>query len=221
MYRPPHFEETRVERLHALVRDHPLGTLITQDRSGALQADPIPFLLDAADGAHGTLRGHVARANPLWRETREDVDALVVFQGAQSYVSPGWYPSKAEHGKAVPTWNYVVVQARGRLRAIDDREWLRAFVTRLTERHEARQARPWQVADAPADYIETMLGSIVGIEIELGSLIGKCKASQNRSAADRLGVVEGLTALARRDGDAQAAAMAAAVAAEIAPRERG
>lgn len=221
MYLPSHFEETRAETLHALIRSHPLGTLITQDRSGALQADPIPFILDAGPQDVGTLRGHVARANPLWRETREDVDALVVFQGAQGYISPSWYPAKAEHGKVVPTWNYIVVQARGRLRAIDDREWLRAFVTRLTERHEVRQPLPWQVADAPADYIDSMLGAIVGIEIELGSLVGKWKASQNRSAADRSGVVQGLTALAAREGDAHAAAMAAEVAAEIARRERG
>lgn len=212
MYLPSHFEETRSEALHALVRDHPLGTLITQDRRGALQADAIPFVLDASAGGPGVLSGHVARANPLWRETRDDVDALVVFHGAQGYVSPGWYPSKAVHGKAVPTWNYIVVQARGRLRAIDDREWLRAFVTRLTERHEARQATPWHVSDAPADYLETMLGAIVGIEIALTSLVGKWKTSQNRDAADRAGVVAGLNALALRDADESARALAEAMA---------
>ena len=212
MYLPSHFEETRSEALHALVRDHPLGTLITQDRRGALQADAIPFVLDASAGGPGVLSGHVARANPLWRETRDDVDALVVFHGAQGYVSPGWYPSKALHGKAVPTWNYIVVQARGRLRAIDDREWLRAFVTRLTERHEARQATPWHVSDAPADYLETMLGAIVGIEIALTSLVGKWKTSQNRDAADRAGVVAGLNALALRDADESARALAEAMA---------
>ncbi|HRP27577.1 MAG TPA: FMN-binding negative transcriptional regulator [Burkholderiaceae bacterium] len=213
MYLPSHFEETRSDALQALVRSHPLGTLITQDRHGALQADPIPFLLDPDPAPHGTLRGHVARANPLWRETRADVDALVVFHGAQGYVSPNWYPSKAEHGKAVPTWNYIVVQARGRLRAIEDREWLRAFVTRLTECHEARQTKPWHVSDAPADYLEAMLGAIVGIEIELGSLVGKWKVSQNRDAADRAGVIGGLTALAARDDDALAAALATAMGA--------
>lgn len=212
MYLPSHFEETRSEALHALVRDHPLGTLITQDRRGALQADAIPFVLDASAGGPGVLSGHVARANPLWRETRDDVDALVVFHGAQGYVSPGWYPSKAVHGKAVPTWNYIVVQARGRLRAIDDRKWLRAFVTRLTERHEARQAKPWHVSDAPADYLEKMLGAIVGIEIALTSLVGKWKTSQNRDAADRAGVVAGLNALALRDADESARALAEAMA---------
>lgn len=213
MYLPTHFEESRVETLHALIRSHPLGTLVTQDRSGALQADPIPFILDAGPSGHGTLCGHVARANPVWRESRDDVEALVVFHGAQSYVSPGWYPGKALHGKVVPTWNYIVVQARGRLQAIDDREWLRAFVTRLTERHEARQPEPWQVSDAPADYLEAMLGAIVGIEIELSSLVGKWKASQNRSSADHAGVVAGLAALAARDDDAFAAELAAVMGA--------
>ena len=211
MYLPTHFEESRVETLHALIRSHPLGTLVTQDRSGALQADPIPFILDAGPSGHGTLCGHVARANPVWRESRDDVEALVVFHGAQSYVSPGWYPGKALHGKVVPTWNYIVVQARGRLRAIDEREWLRAFVTRLTARHEARQIAPWHVSDAPSDYIETMLGAIVGIEIELSAISGKWKVSQNRDTADRGGVVAGLQALATRDGDAFAGAVAAAM----------
>jgi len=209
MYLPAHFEERRTEVLHALIRSHSLGTLVTLDTAGELQANPIPFLIETGPQAHGTLRGHVARDNPLWRESRADADALVVFQGAQSYVSPGWYPSKAEHGKVVPTWNYIVVQARGRLRAIDDAVWLRALVARLTDRFESPQARPWGIGDAPADYIETMLRAIVGIEIELTSLVGKWKVSQNRSATDRAGVAAGLAALA---GDAQAAAMAAEVA---------
>ena len=209
MYLPAHFKETRSDVLHTLIRGHPLGTLVTLNAAGELQANPIPFLIDPGPQAHGTLRSHVARANPLWRETRTEVDALVVFQGAQSYVSPGWYPSKAEHGKVVPTWNYIVVQARGRLRAVEDAEWLHALVSRLTERHEAPRAQPWGVGDAPPDYIATMLRAIVGIEIEITDLVGKWKVSQNRSAADRAGVAAGLAALS---GDAQAAAMAAAVA---------
>jgi transcriptional regulator len=212
MYRPPHFDVTDPAKLQALMRQHPLAMLVTQDSTGALQADPIPLLIDADPQPLGTLRGHVARANPLWRETRAEVDALVVFQGAQSYVSPGWYPSKAEHGKVVPTWNYVVVQARGRLRAVDDAVWVRALVARLTARFESAQTAPWSIDDAPAGYIETMVRAIVGIEIELTSLIGKWKVSQNRSAADRDGVVAGLAALAAQTGDAPAAAMAAEVA---------
>ena len=200
MYLPKHFEESRPEVLHELIRAHPLGLLVTL--SDSLQANPVPFILDADPaGGPGILRAHVARANPLWRDARADVEALVVFQGTQAYVSPGWYPSKAEHGKVVPTWNYVMVQARGTLRAVDDPAWVRAFVTRLTTRHEAVQAKPWAVADAPPDYIEATARAIVGLEITLSALNGKWKVSQNRSAADRAGVASGL----RADGQMDAA----------------
>ena len=195
MYLPTHFEEKRPAVLHALLRDHPLGLLVTQDAAGELAANSVPFLLDANPaGGPGILRAHVARANPVWRDARADRDALVVFQGPQAYISPNFYPSKAEHHRVVPTWNYVMVQARGRLRAVDDAPWLRAFVTRLTERHEAPRDAPWAVTDAPADFITTMLRAIVGIEIELTALTGKWKVSQNRSAADRDGVARGLRA---------------------------
>jgi transcriptional regulator len=205
---PSHFEEQRPDVLQALVRAHPLGLLVTTSSQGE-QADSVPFILDPDPaGGPGILRAHVARANPLWRETRADVDALVVFQGPQAYVSPSLYPSKAETGKVVPTWNYVMVQARGRLRAIDDAAWLRAFVTRLTERHEATRALPWAVGDAPADYIDAMLRAIVGIEIPLRTLVGKLKLSQNRTPADRDGIVAGLASA----GDAQAVALTAWVA---------
>ncbi len=202
MYLPAHFEEQRPEVLQRLVQAHPLGLLVTHGASG-LQADSVPFLLDPGPGPHGTLRAHVARANPVWRQAAGG-EVLVVFQGPQAYISPGWYPSKAEHGKVVPTWNYAMVQARGRLRAVEDAAWLRALVTRLTTRHEAAQARPWAVTDAPPDYIDQMLRAIVGIEIELSALTGKWKVSQNRSAADRAGTAAGLEAL----GDADALAMA-------------
>ncbi|KQW39031.1 FMN-binding negative transcriptional regulator [Rhizobacter sp. Root404] len=193
MYLPPHFEEKRPEVLHALLREHPLGLLVTQDAAGELAANTVPFVLDADPaGGPGILRAHVARANPVWRDARTDRDSLVVFQGPQAYISPGFYPSKAEHGKVVPTWNYVIVQGRGRLRAVDDAPWLRAFVTRLTDRHEAAREQPWAVTDAPDDYVTSMLRAIVGIEIELGALVGKWKVSQNRSAADRDGVARGL-----------------------------
>jgi transcriptional regulator len=207
MYLPAHFEETRVPVLHELIRAHPLGLLITSRADGPA-ADPVPFLIDAEPTPRGTLRAHVARANLLWREAA-DRDVLVVFQGAQAYVSPGWYASKREHGKVVPTWNYVVVQARGRLRAIDDPAWLHALVNRLTDRHEATRAAPWKVADAPDDYVAQMLRAIVGIEIEIASIGGKWKVSQNRAAADRDGVAQGLAA----ESDADAQAMAREVAA--------
>ncbi len=186
MYLPQHFEETRTEVLHALLRTHPLGLLITLS-GGEPQANSIPFLLDAQRGPHGTLVAHVARANPLWREAAL-TPVLVVFQGPQAYVSPSGYASKAEHGKVVPTWNYVMVQARGRLRAIEDPRELHALVSRLTDTHERQRAAPWAVSDAPADYIEKTLGAIVGIEIPIDSIAGKWKVSQNRSAADREGV---------------------------------
>ena len=193
MYLPDHFDERRPEVLLALLRSHPLGLLITQDAQGEMTANSVPFVLDADPaGGPGILLAHVARANPLWRAARGDLDSIVVFQGEQAYISPSFYPSKAEHGKVVPTWNYVMVQARGRLRVVDDAAWLHAFVTRLTDRHEAPRAQPWAVADAPDDYIATMLRAIVGIEIVLSSLMGKWKVGQNRSAADRAGVAQGL-----------------------------
>ncbi|HEX4234101.1 MAG TPA: FMN-binding negative transcriptional regulator [Caldimonas sp.] len=203
MYLPAHFSEARPAVLRAFVRDHPLGLLVTQTRSGDIDANSVPFILDAEGDAPGVLRAHVARANPVWTTARDDVDALVVFQGPHGYVSPAWYPSKAEHGKVVPTWNYLMVQARGRLRAIDDRAWLREFVTRLTDRHESGRTAPWAVGDAPGDFIDTMLGAIVGIELTLSSLVGKWKVSQNRGDADRKGVVEGLV---RERGDTALAA---------------
>ena len=143
MYLPAHFAESRPDVLATLVRSHPFGLLVTQSGDGGIDANSIPFVLDpGTPGTPGVLRGHVARANPLWQTARGDVDSLVVFQGPQGYVSPAWYPSKAEHGKVVPTWNYVMVQGRGKLRAIDDAAWLHAFVTRLTERHEGARDLP-------------------------------------------------------------------------------
>ena len=211
MYLPAHFAESRPEVLHRLVREHPFGLLVTPTDAG-MDANSVPFFLDAdLAGGPGILRAHVARANPLWRDARGDVDSLVVFQGAQTYVSPAWYPSKAEHGKAVPTWNYVMVQGRGRLRAIDDSAWLHAFVSRLTDHHESvrvqespAQPKAWAVSDAPADYVDSMMRAIVGIEIVLSSLVGKWKVSQNRPAADRDGVVRGLGDVAGSDASAMA-----------------
>ena len=203
MYTPAHFDEARPEPLQQLLRDHPLGLLVTHGPQG-LDALPLPFLHEPGTDTPGVLTAHVARANPVWREAA-DAEVLVVFQGPQAYVSPGWYPSKAENGKAVPTWNYIVVQARGRLVVRDDAAWLRRFVTRLTERHEASQAQPWQVSDAPADYVDAMLRGIVGLEIPLSSLRGKWKMSQNHTPANREGVSRAL----RAKGDDASMAVAA------------
>jgi transcriptional regulator len=217
MYMPSHFEETRPGPLHALMQAHPLGLLITRDAEGDPVANPLPFLLEPGSepGSPGTLVGHVARANPVWR-TAAGQRVLVLFQGPQAYVSPNWYPAKAEHGKVVPTWNYALVQARGELQAQDDPDAVRAIVTRLTQRHEAGQPRPWQVDDAPPEFTATLLRAIVGIRIPLSALVGKFKLSQNRPAADREGVAAGLRAGAAADQLGLAEAMAAA---GLLPRE--
>jgi transcriptional regulator len=189
MYLPRHFEQHDRTALAALMRERPLATLVVATPSGP-SADLIPLEYVADAGPHGTLRGHVARTNPLWQHA--GAQALVVFTGPEAYVSPGWYAAKREHGKVVPTWNYTMVQARAVLRAVDDAAWLRALVGRLTDHHEAAQATPWQVGDAPDDFVAQMLRAIVGIEITLDTLQGKWKISQNRSGADREGVVAGL-----------------------------
>ena len=191
MYLPAHFKEARASVMHDLIRAHPLGTLVTLGSAG-LNGNHMPFEVIPDPAPLGTLRAHVARANPVWRDFSKDVEALVVFQGAQGYVTPSWYPTKKEDGKVVPTWNYLVVHAYGPLRIVDDAAWLRAFVTRLTDRFEAASADPWKVTDAPDDYVEKMLTAIVGIEIPLTQLLGKWKVSQNRPAADREAVVQGL-----------------------------
>ncbi|MBV7485065.1 FMN-binding negative transcriptional regulator [Bordetella sp. BOR01] len=208
MYLPRHFEETRPAALHGLMRARPLATLVTGDGAGGFDANHIPLYLDPAAGPHGVLRGHVARANPLWRLIGDGAPALAIFQGDEAYVSPSWYPSKHEHGKAVPTWNYVVVHARGTLRAIDDAAWLRGLLDTLTGEHESAFAQPWSVADAPADFIEKMVAAVVGIELPIEQIAGKWKVSQNQPAANRAGAAQGL----RERGQAGPAAMARLVA---------
>jgi len=193
MYLPGHFSETRTEVLHNTLCQNPLGTLVAVV-SGAATADEIPFVLAPERGTLGTLCGHVARANPLAHLPSGQHQALVIFRGPQAYVSPGWYPGKVEHGKVVPTWNYVTVQARGQLRIIDqDPVWLREQLEALTHSQEGQRAAPWRVADAPPDYLAQMMRAIVGIEITLDTLLGKWKVSQNRSAADRAGLIQGLS----------------------------
>ena len=200
MYLPAHFEITDAALLHGLIRSHSLGTWASAP-AGELVVNHIPFLIDTTRGPHGTLVGHVARANPLWQNL---ADSIVVFQGPQAYISPSWYPSKHADGKAVPTWNYAVVHAHGRPLAIEDKAELLQIVSRLTQTHEAKQVLPWSVADAPADYIDKMLGAIVGIEMPIEWLVGKWKVSQNRPEADRLGTAAGLIGRGEPSGIAMA-----------------
>ena len=191
MYLPSHFAETRVDVMHDLIRAYPFGTLVVLT-PGGLEANHIPFEVSSEPAPFGILRGHLARANPVWKNFSAQVDALVVFQGAHAYISPSWYESKKEHGKVVPTWNYAVVHASGPLRVIDDRAWVRRFVEQLTDRHEAHRSDPWKVTDAPTDFVDTMTNAIVGIEVPIMQLAGKWKVSQNRPQKDRTGVVQGL-----------------------------
>lgn len=191
MYLPGSFHETRVDVLHALIRDYPLGTVIMHGAEG-LVANHLPFELMSDTLLHG----HVARGNELAKA--DGAQVLIIFQAADGYISPNWYPSKHETSREVPTWNYAVVHVHGRLRVTDDKVWLRQLLERLTERHEADQPKPWHVSDAPEDHIEKMLRAIAGIEISIDRIEGKFKLSQNHPAANRAGVLQGLSERARR-----------------------
>jgi transcriptional regulator len=193
MYIPAHFDESRPEVLQALITAHPLATLVTLTADG-LNANHIPLRLHAEGGPQGILRGHVARANALWKAFDPQVEALAVFQGPDSYITPGWYATKQETGKVVPTWNYAVVHVYGSLRVIDDPAWLRPHLAALTETHEAAREEPWQVSDAPADYTEKLMLGIVGVELVITRMSGKWKVSQNQPAANQAGVIKGLRA---------------------------
>jgi transcriptional regulator len=195
MYIPASFCEERLEVMHDLIQTHPLGTLVTCGPSG-LQASPVPFLLEAAAGEKGTLQTHMARANPHWKDLVVATECLVIFQGADSYVTPSWYPSKAATHKVVPTWNYVAVHVRGKPVVMDDADWLERQLISLTAKHEGRRPMPWALTDAPEDFIATQKKAIIGIEIAITQIEGKWKMSQNKDAADRRGVIQGM-----RDAD--------------------
>lgn len=204
MYIPPAFREDRPERLHAAIRAHPLATLVTHGASG-LSANLVPFVLVAGEDGRDLLRAHLARANPQLADLRAGSEALVIFQGPQAYVTPSWYPSKQAHGKVVPTWNYILVQAHGRPRVVDDADWLRAQIDALTALQEADRQDPWAVADAPPDFVAAQIKGIAGLEIAIDRIEGKWKASQNQTAANRAGVAAGLRA--RDPASPMAAAM--------------
>ncbi len=205
MYVPAHFDENRVPVLHEAIRRIGFGTLVTLG-DGGIEASHVPMLIDAEPPPSGTITGHLARANPQWRSIKYDVDALAIFTGADSYVSPSWYATRQQTGKVVPTWNYIAIHARGRLRFFDNRESLRRVVTRLTDKYETPRTAPWRVTDAPADYIDAMLKAIVGFELTITQLEGKWKMSQNQPVENRAGVVQGLT----QEGKTDVAALVAA-----------
>lgn len=206
MYLPKHFEESRPETLARFIEDHPLATLVVSGAEG-LAADHIPLLLRRNTGPHGELIGHVARNNPLWQKATEGIDCLAIFHGGQHYISPNWYSTKAQDGKAVPTWNYEVVHVQGKLFAMDDPVWLRDCLSELTAQHEAPQPQPWKIEESPRDFIEARMAAIVGIRIEIGGIIGKAKLSQNQAQQNRWSVIDAL----RTAGDETSLQMADAI----------
>ena len=193
MYSPAAFRQDDLTELHRQIADCRLATVVSQGASG-LAASHLPLLLEPAEGRFGTLYGHFAQANPQWRDLAEGAETLVIFQGPEAYVSPSWYPAKAEHGKVVPTWNYIAVHARGRAEVFEDAERLLQLVSRLSAQHEAGRAQPWAVSDAPRDYVGGICRAIVGFALPIERLQGKWKLGQNRSAADQAGVRAGLAA---------------------------
>jgi transcriptional regulator len=208
MYQPSHFIETDLGVLHALIRAHPLGLLISSGPDGPV-ANPLPFLLDADVGPNGRLRAHLSRANPQWRllADNSETPVLTVFQGVDSYITPSWYETKRETGKVVPTWNYAIVQARGRVRVIEDAGWLAGQIAELTATHEAGRSEPWQVSDAPDSFIASQIKGIIGLEIEIAEISGKWKVSQNRPVADRAGVADGLDGTATSEAGREMAGL--------------
>lgn len=193
MYVPAHFNESRTEVLHDLIKDYPFGMLVTHGASG-LDANHIPFELDSQQGEMGVLIAHVARANPVWEDVANGDEVLVVFRAGDAYISPNWYPSKHELHKQVPTWNYMVVHAYGRITIRDDERFVRGVVSRLTRTHEAAQPAPWKMGDSSKEFIDTMLKAIVGMEIEITRLVGKSKLSQNKEVRDISNAGEALMA---------------------------
>lgn len=206
MYIPAHFSENRPEELHRIINEHPLGALVTHTSQG-LDANHIPFEFDAGKGPHGTLQAHIARNNPL-KDIADDAEVMVIFRSVDAYISPNWYPSKHETHRQVPTWNYEVVHAHGRIRIIDDEKFIRGVVARLTRKHEASEPRPWKMGDAPLYYMDQMVRMIVGLEIEVTRLEGKRKLSQNREARDIAGAINALSEKNREDIASQMKAVA-------------
>lgn len=195
MYIPKHFKEDDTQKLHQYIRDYGFGLLVVADEHG-IEANHIPFHLNCEeDESLGVLQCHVARQNPVWQRLVDGARVLAVFQGPNAYISPSWYPTKAETGRVVPTWNYLAVHAEGNARVIEDAGWLKQHLQQLTDQHESEMDEPWAVDDAPAEFVDRLTGAIVGIEITIASLTGKLKASQNQPAQNKAGVKAGLEAV--------------------------
>jgi transcriptional regulator len=216
MYTPKYHALTNVAAMRAHIAEYPLGAWVCMAQS-QLMANHIPFVLDVQHGAHGRLLGHVSRANPVWRQLADGAPSVVMFMGPHAYITPSWYPGKNQHGKVVPTWNYVTVHAHGMARPIEDTEWILDVINRLTDAQESRRDTPWRVSDAPAAYIDQMLKAVVGIEIKIERLEGRLKVSQDEDKQDRLGAVEGL----RRTSHAPAQILSGLVLREMRRSEGG
>jgi len=216
MYVPKHHQLKEHDAAFSLMVSHPLGAWVCQTQEG-LVANHLPFFLDRTRGPHGVLMGHVARANAVWRQLTLLAPSVVIFQGPQSYITPGWYPSKVEHGKVVPTWNYLVAHVHGTARVVEDRDWMLNMLNRLTDTQEAHQSQPWQVGDAPSDHIEKLMRAVVGIEIAIDRVEGKLKASQDEEMPDRHGTVTGLLSTPGEHCQAMAALVLNAIASETPP----
>ena len=216
MYTPKYHALTNVAAMRAHIAEYPLGAWVCMAQS-QLMANHIPFVLDVQHGAHGRLLGHVSRANPVWRQLADGAPSVVMFMGPHAYITPSWYPGKHQHGKVVPTWNYVTVHAHGMARPIEDTEWILDVINRLTDAQESRRDTPWRVSDAPAAYIDQMLKAVVGIDIKIERLEGRLKVSQDEDEQDRLGTVEGL----RRTSHAPAQTLSDLVLREMRRSEGG
>jgi transcriptional regulator len=210
VYVPSYHEESNLSVLHALIRAHPLATWVTLGVNGLI-ANHIPFILDTTRGKYGTLRAHVSRANTVWKELSNTLPSIIMFHGPQSYITPSWYPTKQVEGKVVPTWNYAVVHAHGIPKVIQDRDWILQAITDLTNQSESPRSEPWKVSDAPDEFINRLLGAIVGIEIPITEITGKWKVSQDEALPDRVGTAAGLLQL----GDPSSLVLSGLVAARI------
>lgn len=216
MYTPAYHAFNDIEKMRAHIAAHSLGAWVCHAH-GQLIANHIPFVLDAKHGSHGRLLAHVSRANPVWRQLIGGAPSVVMFMGPSAYITPSWYPGKRQHGKVVPTWNYVTVHAHGMARAMEDTCWILDVLNRLTDTQESQRTEPWKVADAPSAYIDKMLRAVVGIEITIDRVEGRLKVSQDENEQDRRGTVEGL----QHSTDASTQVLASLVLGELEESTKG